>query len=50
MIRTAVAGLLVITSSACSSGTAPVSTSPLDGTELLACQDVIGSSSVPAPG
>jgi hypothetical protein len=50
MIRMAVAGLLVITSSACSSGTAPVSTSPLGGTALLACQDVIGSSAVPGPG
>ena len=44
------AGLLVITASACVSGTAQVPASPSDAIAVLACQDVIGSESVPAEG
>ena len=46
----ALTGVLVTLASACSSGTAQVSTSPSDGPTLLACQDVVGSNPLPVSG
>jgi hypothetical protein len=50
LVLRAVTGLLVIITSACSSGATQVSSSPSDGITLLACQDVIGSRAVPVEG